>query len=296
MNVRGAISRGLAGACALGLAGPTTPAAAAPAECLTSTTDRPTAGIATSGSAIGRGLFVTYSDGGTVFEAGTIKPPDIAAPLAQASVDRTGLGVATAAPVHSAWLSELGGAKVSGRPPQQQRQTTGGGACARLSDGPLAEAAATGASLSPGMSVRLGEVRATTGPKAGGFKALSTVVMTDVRIGDLRIEQIVLHALAVADGADGGTEIRSMVSGITLGEQRFVIDEAGLDPALLPAPDLEVLRGAGIEVLSGGSTEHRARGTTSIARATGPVLRITSPDRRVMTVVLGQATALAERG
>jgi hypothetical protein len=309
--------RGFAGLLALALAATplalAAPASAATAACGITTTDRPAAGVVTAGNAMGRGLFLTYTDTDTVLEGGTVVPPDISSPLAQVSVDRTGLGNALAGQFYSPYsdaagvlnafggtelplggLSEPSRAKVSGRPPQSQFLSTGGGACARLSDGPLAEAAATAASLNPGITVRLGEVHATTGPKGPGAKSASTVVMKDVTIGDLRIEQIVLNALALADGKEGATEIQSYITALSVGETRHVFDESGFDPELLPAPDLSALKAAGIEFVSGGSTQHEAGGAVSTAVATGPVLRVTSPDGRVLTVVLGQARAVAE--
>lgn len=308
--------RRVAGLLALGLAASplalTSPASAATATCSTSTTDRPTAGTANAGTAMGRGLFLTYSDGDTILQGGTLVPPDISSPLAQVSVDRTGLGSALGSPFYSPYsdaagvLNAFGGtelpldglsqpsrAKVSGRPPQQQAIQMGG-ACAKLDDGPLAEAAANAGSFGHGLDVRFGEVHATTGPKGMGSKALSTVVMTDITIGALRIEQIILNATAVADGKDGEAFVSSVVNGVTVAGQPYVWDEGGLDPFDVPPPDTEALQAAGIELISAGSTTHSASGAESSAVATGPVLKITTPDGRTLTVVLGQAQASAE--
>lgn len=275
------------------------PAAAASASCGTSTELRPAAGVVTAGTAVARGLFFAAADPQTMRDDG----PDVPAPLAQSTLDRTGLGSALAGQFYSPYaaagvpdgLGDPSRAKVSGRPPQQQSLATGGGACARLAEGPIAEAAASAASLSPDTSVRFGEVRSLAGPKGAGGESTAVVVLTDVTIAVVvRIEQIVLSASALADGKEGDATVSSLVSGLTIAGQRYVFDANGLDP-VGRAPDASVLEGLGIEFLSGGVEEHLSGPDTSRARATGPVLRITSSDGRVFTVVLGQASAVAER-
>lgn len=277
-------------------------ASAASASCGTSTNLRPAAGVVTAGTAVARGLFLTAADQDAMREGGALAPLDGASPLAQSALDRTGLGSALAGQFFSPYnnaagvlvgIDEPSRAKVSGRPPQRQALSTGG-ACARLAEGPLAEAAANAASFSRDTRVRFGEVRALTGPKGAGAESTAAVTMTDVTIAEVRIEQIVLSVSALADGKEGEATASSLVSGLTIAGERYVFDSVGLDP-IGPAPDASALKALGIEFLAGGTEEHAMGGDSSRAVATGPVLRITSADGRVFTVVLGQASVVAER-
>ncbi len=268
-----------------------------------------------AGKAVARGLFVTYSDNDTVLDGGTIAPPDVSSPLAEASVDRTGFGQAVASPFYSPYsdaaglpnaftgaelptgaISEPSRAKVAGRPPQDSQLAVGGPggtSCVRITDGPLAEAAAVVADLAPGVTARVGDVRALAGPAATGSLSTSKVVLLDVLLGTLHIEQIVLDARAVADGAAGEGAATSLISGLTVGGQAFRVTPKGFEPGP-GTPDLSALKAAGIELVLPGSATHTAAGDRSLARATGPTLRLTTPDGRVLTVVLGEAIADAQ--
>lgn len=274
------------------------------------------ADVVRAGRASARGIFLTYSDKDTVLDGGTIGPPDLSSPLAQVTVDRTGLGSAIASPFYSPYsdaagllnafagtelpvggLSEPSRAKVTGRPPQQQDLQFAGGpgsnACARLADGPQAVAAALATGLGSGLDARIGDVRAVAGPKGSGSESSSTVTLLDVVVGGLHLEQVVLSTLALADGSAGRSAASAVVGAVTFGGQAYRLTPDGFEPAG-STPDTSALTAAGIELLSAGSARHSAAGGRSIAYATGPVLRITSPDGRVLMIVLGEASADAQ--
>jgi hypothetical protein len=290
------------------------PAAAAADPCAGPAPAATGAGLLRAGSATARGLFVTYADRDTVLDGGTVVPPDLSSPLARAAIDRTGLGSATASPFYTPYsdaaglpnafvgtqlplgsISEPSRAKVTGRPPQQQELTVAGGpgssACARLAAGPRAVAAVL-AGAAP--DLRVGDVRAVTGPRGAGSASSSTVTLCDVRIGRLVIEQIVLSADAIADGAAGRSAASAVVGAVSLAGRTYRLTPGGLEPTGGGVPDTAALEAAGIELVSAGRARHSATGGRASASATGPVLRITSPDGRVLTLILGQAEAEAQ--
>lgn len=294
-----------------------TPAHAVGSACDVTATAPRTSDVLRAGEATGRGLFLTYGDRDTVLEGGTIVPPDLSAPLAQAAVDRTGLGTALASPGYSPYsdaaglpnaftgtelplgeLSEPTRAKITGTPPQDRSVSfppgSPGGGCVRLSAGPLAQAAALAGTLAPAVQVRIGEVKALSGPLGEAARSVVSVVLTDVELGQLHIEQVVLSATAVADGRAGASAASSLVSGITLAGRAMQLTPAGLEPVGAPAPDTAALAAAGIELLSAGSERHASAGGSSTAYASGPVLRLTSPDGRVLTLILGEAEVSAQ--
>lgn len=302
-------------AAGLTVALPTPLAQAAESRCVTSTTPHPANKIATAGEASARGLFVTYEDWDTVLEGGMLVPPDLGVPVAQAAVDRTGLGAALAGQAYSPYndatgtlnafagtalpadaLSEPSRTTVSGRPPQQQTVAIGNG-CVRLADGPSAEAITDATDLGKSFTVQGGEVRSFAGPHGESSSlARSAVVLTDVRIGQLRIEEVVLTVTALADGAIGVGTARSVISGLTIGGQPFDLTPHGLSPVGARLPDSGALAASGIELLSSGSSGHTNSSNISRAWATGPTLRVSTEDGRMLTVVLGTASAIAERG
>lgn len=313
MRMRAMLAAALAVPVALGGA----PASAKPTSCGTEiTASRAPADALRAGRAFARGLFVTYGDRDTVFEGGTVVPPDLSSPLAEVAVDRTGLGSAIASPIYSPYSDAaglpnafigtelpLGGvtepsrAKVTGRPPQQQDLALAGGpgssACVRLVEGPVASAAAVAAGAAGDVRARVGDVRALAGPRDGASGTSSAVVLLNVVVGDVHIEQVVLFAQAVADGRAGRADASSVVSGVSVGGREIGLGPGGFVPGRA-ATDLSALEAAGVEVVSAGRVRRAAAGGRSVAYATGPVLRITSPDGRVITVVLGQAGADAQ--
>ena len=275
------------------------------------------AGTLRAGHAVARGVFATYGDTDTVLDGGTVVPPDLSSPVAEVTVDRTGLGTALASPLYSPYsdaaglpnafagtelplggISEPSRAKVTGRPPQQQDLAFAGGpgssACVRLHQGPLAEAAARATGLSDGLAVRVGDVHALAGPKGAGSETSATVVLVDVAVGELHIEQVVLSTAALADGSAGRSAAASQVSGITLAGQAMRLTPAGFEPVGGGAPDAAALAAPGIELVSAGTARHSSAGGRSVAHASGPILRVTSPDGRVVTLVLGEASADAQ--
>lgn len=301
-----------------------TPAHAAGSGCdVTAPAPRPgsaaplPADVLRAGEATGRGLFLTYGDQDTVLEGGTVVPPDLSAPLAQAAVDRTGMGTALASPGYSPYsdaaglpnaftgtelplgeLSEPTRAKITGTPPQDQAVSfppgSPGGGCVRLSAGPLAQAAAIAGTFAPAVSARIGDVKALSGPLGQAAQSVVSVVLTDIDLGQLHIEQVVLSATAVADGRTGSSAASSLVSGITVAGQAMRLTPAGLVPVGAPAPDTAALAAAGIELLSAGSERHASGAASSTAYASGPVVRLTTPDGRVLTLILGEATVSAQ--
>ncbi|HVE27328.1 MAG TPA: hypothetical protein VNC22_18105, partial [Sporichthya sp.] len=99
---RGPLAAVLAAALAVPIALGITPAAAEVAPCATKSPPSPApADALRAGRAFARGLFVTYGDRDTVLDGGTVVPPDLSSPLAEVSVDRTGLGSALASPMYS---------------------------------------------------------------------------------------------------------------------------------------------------------------------------------------------------
>ena len=288
---------------ALGGAIPVGPAAATPAA----------GDQLAGGGATGRGLFLTYSDRDFVIEGGTVAAPDVAAPAAQAAIDLTGLGSALAAMGYSPYsdaagvLNAFGGtelpvgklgeqsrAKVAGRPPQESAigvSESIGQAKARLSEGPTAEGWTSAAqSPAPGLAADLGQLSATVATVERTADSTVTVVLRSIRIGEsLRIDSVTLTARAVADGAAGVADATVVIEGVTLGGTPVRLTPEGFEPAGAGAPDLSALRTAGIEVVGAGETEARPGGRQADARATGPRLRLSSSDGRVLTVVLGQA-------
>jgi hypothetical protein len=273
----------------------------------------------TGGAATGRGLFLTYSDRDFVIEGGTVAAPDIAAPTAQAAIDLTGLGSALAAMGYSPYsdaagvlnafggtelpLNEFAGrsrAKVAGRPPQESAVSLAesiGQARARLAEGPTAEGWTSAAqSPVPGLAAALGQVKATVATVERTADSTVTVVLRQVRIGEsLRIDSVTLTARAVADGAAGVADATAVVEGATLGGKAVRLTPKGLEPVDGSTPDLSALRSAGIEVVGAGETEAAPGAGQADARATGPRLRLSSSDGRVLTLVLGQAVASSTR-
>jgi hypothetical protein len=275
--------------------------------------DAPTALV--GGEALGRGVFVTYSDRDTVIEGGTVAAPDVSSPVARTALDLTGLGsglaslgyspyndgagvinafAGTSLPVDS--FSAAGRAKVTGRPPQEQRATApgppGSQAWARLSDGPTADAAAL-AFATPaesGVAVRVGDVRSTVKRSQATVGSTVSVVLRAVKIGDLvTIDTIRLTSSATADGAAGAAAATSVVEGVAVGGQRVRLTPRGLEPVGGAAPDFAGLGAAGIEFLSAGEAKAVPDGRQSEARATGPRLRLRTADGRTLTLVLGEA-------
>jgi len=279
----------------------------------------PTAGPAgadtlAGGGAIGRGVFLTYSDRDTVIEGGTVAAPDLAAPTAQAAIDFTGLGSALAALGYSPYsdaagvLNAFGGtelpvgsigersrARVAGRPPQESTaglSESAGRAQARLADGPTAEAWTSVASAPEGgVTARAGEIRATVATVTRTADSKVTVVLRQVRIGELHIESITLTADALADGAAGRAAATTLVEGVTVGGTPVRLTPKGFEPAGAGVPDLSGLDRAGVEVVSAGGVVARPGGRQADARAIGPRLRFRSTDGRLLTVVLGEAIA-----
>jgi hypothetical protein len=270
------------------------------------------AGTLAGGAATGRGLFVTYADRDTVIEGGTVAAPDFAAPTAQAAIDFTGLGSALAALGYSPYsdaagvLNAFGGtelpvgsigersrAKVAGRPPQESTAALSesvGRAHARLVDGPTAEAFTSAASAPDGsVTARSGDIRATVTTVARTAGSKVTVVLRQIRIGELHIESIILTADALADGAAGRAAASTVVEGVTVGGTPVRLTPKGFEPVGAGAVDLSGLSFAGIEVLSAGGTAVQPGGRQADARAMGPRLRLRSSDGRLLTVLLGEA-------
>ncbi|HYH49818.1 MAG TPA: hypothetical protein VEG38_09750 [Acidimicrobiia bacterium] len=270
------------------------------------------------GGAMGRGVFLTYGDRDTVIEGGTVAPLDLAAPVAQAAIDFTGLGFALAALGYSPYsdaagvinafggtelplgsVSERSRAKVTGRPPQEsavQWSESAGRAQARLRDGPTAEAR-TSAATTPdyGVAAQIGEIRATVTTVNRTADSKVTVVLRSVRIGELSIDTIRLAADALADGATGRAAATAVVEGVSLAGTPVRITPKGLEPVGASAPDLSLLNRAGIEILSAGGTLSQRGDRQSEARAIGPRIRFRSSDGRLVAVVLGEAVATSTR-
>jgi len=269
------------------------------------------------GEAVGTGAFLTYSDKETVIEGGTVVPPDAAAPSAEAGVDLTGRGRAVAALGYSPYvegaglvnafggtdlplgrLSDPARATVSGHPTQQAEAPVpgdrpAGRARAAIVDGPRAEAEAQAAgrdAAPPGVTVRIGQATATVDRGSGAGEASVTVVLRGVRVGDdLAFDAVRLTARAVADGAAGLASASSTVEGATFGGRPVRLTPRGLEP-LVPGPAIPEA-GSGVEVVAPGSEWATPGGREAGASATGPRLRLSTPDGRVLDVVLGRASA-----
>lgn len=272
------------------------------------------------GSASGRGVFVTYSDKETVIDGGTVGPPDATLALAEADVDLTGRGNALAAAAYSPYadaagvinafggtdlpfghFSERSRANVSGSPPQEAQapmpgQRAASRARARITDGPRAEAdtvAADGASI--GLSVSVGESQAVVDTGGGPADTAATVSLRHVTVGDdLVIETVRLTVRAVADGAGGIASATSVVEGVTLAGRPVRLTPRGLEP-VGPVPAGGAPPAVGLEVVATGSERAHPGGDQSDATATGPRLRLSSPDGRILDMVIGQATASSTR-
>jgi hypothetical protein len=269
------------------------------------------------GEALARGIFATYSDRDTVIDGGTVAAPDFSAPVARAALDLTGLGSGLASLAYSPYndaagvinafggtslpvgaFSEASRAKVNGTPPQEHRAAApgppGSGAWARLSDGPTVEAAALAFATpaGPPLAVRIGDVRSTvrrSGPTVG---SAVSVVLRAVTIGELvTIESITLTASATADGAAGLAEAASLVEGVAVAGRLVRLTPRGLEPIGAGGPDLAALAGAGVEIVSAGETKAAPGGQQSEARATGPRIRLRTADGRILTLILGEASA-----
>ena len=302
--------RGLRALAAVSLAGATL---ALPARAA----DAGEASTLVGGEAVGRGIFATYSDQDTVIEGGTVAAPDFSSPLASAALDLTGLGSGLASLAYSPYndapgvinsfagtslpldaISEASRAKVTGRPPQEHQATApgppGSVAQARLSEGPTAEAAALAMASPAGqpMAVRIGDVRSTVRRAGSTVGSTVSVVLRAVTIGELlTIESITLTSSATADGGAGAAAATSVVEGIAVDGHPVRLTPKGLEPVGAAAPDLSGLAAAGIEFLSAGETRTAPGGNQSDARATGPRIRFTTPDGRLLTLVLGEALA-----
>lgn len=269
------------------------------------------------GEALGRGVFVTYSDQDTVIEGGTVAPPDFSAPLARAALDLTGLGSGLASLAYSPYndaagvinafggtdlplssFSEASRAKVRGTPPQEHKAAApgppGSGAWARLSDGPTVEAAALAMTTPSGapLKLRIGDVHATvrrSGPTVG---SVVSVVLRAVTVGELvTFDSITLKASATADGATGPAEATSLVEGVAIAGRPVRLTSGGIEPLGAAAPSTDALAAAGVEIVSAGETETTPGGQQSEARASGPRLRLRTADGRILTLVLGEAVA-----
>jgi len=273
----------------------------------------------TGGAATGRGVFLTYSDRDFVIDGGTVAAPDAGVPVAQAAIDLTGLGSALAAMGYSPYsdaagvLNAFGGtelpvgkvaeqsrAKVAGRPPQNSAigvSDSVGHARAQLAEGPTADARASAAQFpGPGLIAGVGRVEAKVATVTRTADSAVTVVLRALRIGDqLRIESVTLTARAAADGGGGIADASVMVEGVTLAGTPVRLTPKGFEPTGPGAPDLSPLRAAGVEVVSAGEAEGHPGGRQADARATGPRLRLSSSDGRVLTLVLGQAVVSSTR-
>jgi hypothetical protein len=267
------------------------------------------------GEAVGRGVFATYSDQDTVIEGGTVAAPDFSSPLAGAALDLTGLGsglaslgyspysdaagvinafAGTSLPVGS--FSEASRAKVTGRPPQEQRAAApgppGSEVVARLSDGPAVEAAARALAAGQPVAVRVGDVRSIVRRAGSTVGSTVSVVLRAVTIGELlTIETITLTSSATADGAAGIAEASSLVEGVAVGGRPVRLTPEGLEPVGATAPDLSGLAATGVEIVSSGEARATPGGHQSEARATGPRIRFRTADGRTFTFVLGEARA-----
>jgi hypothetical protein len=269
------------------------------------------------GEALGRGIFVTYSDQDTVIEGGTVAPPDFSAPVARAALDLTGLGTGLASLAYSPYndaagvinafggtdlplssFSEASRAKVRGTPPQEHKAAApgppGAGAWARLSDGPTVEAAALAMATPSGapLAVRIGDVHATvrrSGPTVG---SMVSVVLRAVAVGEVvTFDSITLTASATADGADGLADATSLVEGVAVAGQPVRLTSGGIEPLGTAAPPTDALAAAGVEIVSAGETEATPGGQQSEARASGPRIRLRTADGRILTLVVGEAVA-----
>ena len=78
------------------------------------------------------------------------------------------------------------------------------------------------------------------------------------------------------------------------GDVDHVEQRADVEPVGGGAPDAAALAAPGIELVSAGTARHSSAGGRSVAHASGPILRVTSPDGRVVTLVLGEASADAQ--
>jgi hypothetical protein len=281
---------------------------------------RPAAGetpALAGGEALGRGIFATYSDRDTVIDGGTVAAPDFSAPLARAALDLTGLGSGLASLAYSPYndaagvinafggtslpvglFSEASRAKVTGNPPQEHRAAApgppGSGAWARLSDGPAAEAAAL-VFAAPGgqtLGVRIGDVRSTVRRAGSTVGSTVSVVLRSVTIGELvTIESITLTASATADGNAGFADAATLVEGVAVAGRPVRFTPGGIEPVGNGAPAIGALAPAGVEILSAGEATTTPGGQRSDARATGPRIRLRTPDGRTLTLILGEAVA-----
>jgi hypothetical protein len=309
VNARTLRRRGLRGIAAALLAGATL-AVPAPAGAGEGTT-------LVGGEALGRGIFITYSDRDTVIDGGTVAPPDFSAPVARAALDLTGLGSGLASLAYSPYndaagvinafggtdlplasFSEASRAKVRGTPPQEHKAAApgapGSGAWARLSEGPTVEAAALAMATPSGapVAVRIGDVHATvrrSGPTVG---SVVSVVLRAVAIGEvLTFESITLTASATADGAAGLAEATSLVEGVAVAGKPVRLTPGGIEPPGAGAPSVDALAASGVEVVSAGEQKTTPGGQQSEARAGGPRIRLRTADGRILTLVLGEAVA-----
>jgi hypothetical protein len=145
------------------------------------------------------------------------------------------------------------------------------------------------------MAARFGDLRSTVTTVRGTADSTVTVVLRWIRIGELHIDSITLTAAALADGKAGQAAATTVVEGARLGGQAVRLTPKGFEPLAVGTPDASPLQRAGIELVSAGGTAASPGGRQSDARALGPRIRFTSPDGRLLTVLLGEAVATASR-
>ena len=282
-----------------------------------------TSGIA-AGSASASSVFVRYSDDATFFEGATLGTADFYLGYANGDVDRTGSSGAIAAVAYSPFvdlppaINALGGtnidfepilgrarASITGQPPKDAvaslttptDQVEVGTMEAHLAEGPVLDALTTLTRIepAPGTHIKSATSRIRVAKISGRSVTEATTILRSVSIaGLITFDSITLTSTSTADGGAGDARGTVVVEGGSIAGTPIAINENGIQVADQAFPlDLQQLEDgllqAGIELVAPSTLTLEPGAERSVAIATGPTIRYTSPQANKIEIVLGRA-------
>lgn len=284
-----------------------------------------------AGSASASSVFVTYYDEATFFEGATLGTADFYLGYATGDVDRSGSSAAIAAAAYSPYV-ELPGAfnalapgpdvdwepvlsraraSITGQPPKDAvaslttptDQAEAGTMEAHLAEGPIVEAFSTLARLEPAPAthIKSSVSRIKVSKLLGKAVTEASTVLRSVSIaGVLTFDSITLTTTSTADGMAGDARGSVIVDGASIAGTPVAITENGIQVGDQAVPfeltDVEnALANAGIELVGPSTLTLEPGGERSVATATGPKIKFTSPQNNTIEIVLGRAIASSTR-
>ena len=282
-----------------------------------------TSGIA-AGSASASSLFVRYSDDATFFEGATLGTADFYFGYSTGDVDRSGSSAGLAAVAYSPFvdlppaINALAGtnidfepilsrarASITGQPPKDAvaslttptDQAEAGTMEAHLAEGPVLDAFTTLTRVepAPGTHIKSATSRIRVAKIAGRSVTEATTILRSVNIaGLIKFDSITLTSTSTADGGAGDARGTVLVEGGSIAGIPIAVTENGIQAAdqVLPL-DLQALEDAvaqaGIELIGPSTLTLEPGAERSVAVATGPKIKFTSPQANTIEIVLGRA-------